>query len=42
MTNEKIEELETIYDRAIKKGDEELADLVLVLICLAQDELINQ
>lgn len=41
MDNNTVNELEIIYDRAIRKGDEELADLICVLINTIQQDLTN-
>ena len=41
MENKTIEELELLYDKAMKRGDELLADLICYLISEKQGQLVN-
>jgi hypothetical protein len=41
LTTQTIEELESLYNRAIQKGDEILADTIAYLISEKQQETLN-
>lgn len=37
-----IEELEALYDQAVQKGDQTLADVIAYLIVEKQDKIVNK
>jgi hypothetical protein len=41
LKQETLAQLEQLYDRAMKKGDEELADLILLILADKQNELCS-